>query len=300
MTRRALLVEDDASIATVITAGLEAEAFTVDRCDSVAERDRLLAKDSYDVMLTDVVLTDGDGIATLDEIHRVYPEMPVIILSAQNTLDTAVRATETGAFEYFPKPFDLDELVRAACQAADSRGSGETDREDVGEGLPLIGRSQAMQDVYRMIARVLRNDLTVLVLGESGTGKELVAEAIHQLGARKHGPFVAVNTAAIPRELIESELFGHEKGAFTGADALRRGRFEQADGGTLFLDEIGDMNLPLQTRLLRVLAEGEFYRVGGQTPIRVDVRVIAATHQNLEERVARGQFREDLFHRLRC
>ena len=217
MPRRALLVEDDASIATVITAGLEAEAFSVDRCDSIARRDRLLAGGRYDVMLTDVVLADGDGIATLGEVHRAHPDMPVIILSAQNTLDTAVRATDTGAFEYVPKPFDLDELVRAACQAADSRGGVSTDGEEAGEGLPLIGRSRPMQDVYRMITRVLRNDLTVLVLGESGTGKELVAEAIHQLGSRKAGPLVAVNTAAIPRELIESELFGHEKGAFTGA-----------------------------------------------------------------------------------
>src|SRR5687768_6375026 len=198
MARRALLIEDDASIATVITAGLEAEAFAVDRCDSIAGRDRLLAAGTYDVMLTDVVLTDGDGIASLGEVHRSHPDMPLIILSAQNTLDTAVRATDTGAFEYFPKPFDLEELVRAARQAADSRGGTKAPGEETGEGLPLIGRSQPMQDVYRMIARVLRNDLTVLVLGESGTGKELVAEAVHQLGARKGGPFVAVNTAAIP------------------------------------------------------------------------------------------------------
>jgi len=253
MSRRALLVEDDASIATVITAGLEAEAFTVDRCDSVAGRDKLLAQGGYDVMLTDVLLTDGDGIATLGDVHRDHPEMPVIILSAQNTLDTAVRATETGAFEYFPKPFDLDELVRAACQAADSRGGDGGHGDEAGEGLPLIGRSRPMQDVYRMITRVLRNDLTVLILGESGTGKELVAEAIHQLGARKAGPFVAVNTAAIPRELIESELFGHEKGAFTGAVTRSIGKFEQAHGGTLFHDEIGDMPAEAQTRLLRAL-----------------------------------------------
>ena len=211
MARRALLVEDDPSIATVITAALEAEAFTVDRCDSIAGRDRLLAVGSYDVMLTDVVLTDGDGIASLGDVHLLHSEMPIIVLSAQNTLDTAVRASDTGAFEYFPKPFDLDELVRAACQAADSRSGASAGDEQPGETLPLIGRSQAMQDVYRMITRVLRNDLTVLVLGESGTGKELVAEAIHQLGARKAGPFVALNTAAIPRELIESELFGHER-----------------------------------------------------------------------------------------
>jgi len=298
MTRRALLVEDDASIATVITAGLEAEAFAVDRCDSVAGRDRLLAQGRYDVMLTDVLLADGDGIATLGEVHRAHPEMPVIILSAQNTLDTAVRATETGAFEYFPKPFDLDELVRAACQAADARGASDGQGDEAGEGLPLIGRSQPMQDVYRMITRVLRNDLTVLILGESGTGKELVAEAIHQLGARKAGPFVAVNTAAIPRELIESELFGHERGAFTGAVNRSIGKFEQADGGTLFLDEIGDMPPDAQTRLLRALQSGRIRRVGGREEISIDVRIIAATNRDLAPMIAAGSFREDLYYRL--
>jgi len=300
MARRALLVEDDASIATVITAGLEAEAFTVDRCDSIAGRDRLLARCSYDVMLTDVVLTDGDGIASLGEVHHAHPDMPVIILSAQNTLDTAVRATDTGAFEYFPKPFDLDELVRAACQAADARGGRGADSDETGlnGGLPLIGRSQAMQDVYRMITRVLRNDLTVLVLGESGTGKELVAEAIHQLGSRKAGPFVAVNTAAIPRELIESELFGHEKGAFTGAVARHIGKFEQAHGGTLFLDEIGDMPPEAQTRLLRALQSGRIRRVGGRDEIAIDVRIVAATNRDLAPMIAAGSFREDLFYRL--
>ena len=298
MTRRALLVEDDASIATVITAALEAEAFAVQHTDSIAGRDRLLVAGRYDVMLTDVVLTDGDGIATLGDVTAAYPDMPVIILSAQNTLDTAVRATDTGAFEYFPKPFDLDELVRAACQAADSRTAGGTAGEDAPEGLPLIGRSQAMQDVYRMITRVLRNDLTVLVLGESGTGKELVAEAIHQLGARKAGPFIAVNTAAIPRELIESELFGHEKGAFTGAVQRSIGKFEQASGGTLFLDEIGDMPPEAQTRLLRALQSGRIRRVGGNEEIAIDVRIIAATNRDLAPMIADGSFREDLFYRL--
>jgi len=282
----------------VITAGLEAEAFTVDRCDSVAARDRLLAEGGYDVMLTDVLLTDGDGIATLGEVNRAHPEMPVIILSAQNTLDTAVRATETGAFEYFPKPFDLDDLVHAACQAADARGGDGGQGDEAGEGLPLIGRSQPMQDVYRMITRVLRNDLTVLVLGESGTGKELVAEAIHQLGARKAGPFVAVNTAAIPRELIESELFGHEKGAFTGAVSRSIGKFEQAHGGTLFLDEIGDMPPEAQTRLLRALQSGRIRRVGGRDEIAIDVRIIAATNRDLAPMIAAGRFREDLYYRL--
>lgn len=298
MTRRALLVEDDASIATVITAALEDEAFTVYRCDSIAGRDKLLADNTYDVMLTDVVLADGDGIASLGEVHRAFPAMPVIILSAQNTLDTAVRATDTGAFEYFPKPFDLEELVRATCQAADARRGVSANEDDATGGLPLIGRSQAMQDVYRMITRVLRNDLTVLVLGESGTGKELVAEAIHQLGSRKDGPFVAVNTAAIPRELIESELFGHEKGAFTGAVSRNIGKFEQAQGGTLFLDEIGDMPPEAQTRLLRALQSGRIRRVGGREEIAVDVRIVAATNRDLEPMIAAGTFREDLYYRL--
>lgn len=298
MSRRALLVEDDGSIATVITAALEAEAFTVDRCDSIACRDRMLASGSYDVMLTDVMLTDGDGIASLPDAQRAHPEMPIIILSAQNTLDTAVRATDTGAFEYFPKPFDLDELVRAACQAADFRGKEGLEEPETGEGLPLIGRSPQMQDVYRMITRVLRNDLSVLILGESGTGKELVAEAIHQLGSRKGGTFVAVNTAAIPRELIESELFGHEKGAFTGATNRTIGKFEQANGGTLFLDEIGDMPPEAQTRLLRALQSGRIRRVGGQDEIAVDVRIIAATNRDLAPMIADGTFREDLYYRL--
>jgi two-component system, NtrC family, nitrogen regulation response regulator GlnG len=298
MARQALLVEDDASIATVITAALEQEGFAVAQCDGIAERDRLLGENRYDVMLTDVVLTDGDGISSLGEVHRAHPEMPVIILSAQNTLDTAVRATDTGAFEYFPKPFDLDELVRAARQAADARGSAGEGQYQAGEGLPLIGRSRAMQDVYRMITRVLRNDLTVLILGESGTGKELVAEAIHQLGSRKAGPFVAVNTAAIPRELIESELFGHEKGAFTGAVSRHVGKFEQAHGGTLFLDEIGDMPPEAQTRLLRALQSGRVRRVGGREEIAIDVRIIAATNRDLAPMIAARSFREDLFYRL--
>jgi two-component system nitrogen regulation response regulator GlnG len=298
MSRRALLVEDDTSIALVITAALEDDGFTVDHCDSIAERDQLLAEHSYDVMLTDVILTDGDGIETLGEVHAANPEMPVIILSAQNTLDTAVRASDTGAFEYFPKPFDLDELVRAARQAAESGGGEAEIASPAGEGLPLVGRSQAMQGVYRMITRVLRNDLTVLILGESGTGKELVAEAIHQLGHRSGGPFVAVNTAAIPRELIESELFGHEKGSFTGAVARGIGKFEQASGGTLFLDEIGDMPPEAQTRLLRALQSGRIRRVGGREEIEIDVRIIAATNKDLAPMIAAGRFREDLFYRL--
>jgi len=220
-------------------------------------------------------------------------------MTAHSDLGSAVSAYESGAFEYLPKPFDIDQavsLVRRAAQAAASQSVAED------SGVPripaLLGKAPAMQQVFRAIGRLSRSSVTVLITGESGTGKELVARALHEHSPRSAKPFVALNTSAIPAELLESELFGHEKGAFTGADALRRGRFEQADGGTLFLDEIGDMSTPLQTRLLRVLAEGEFYRVGGQTPLRVDVRVIAATHQNLQQRVERGQFREDLYHRL--
>ncbi|MFC4295166.1 sigma-54-dependent transcriptional regulator [Novosphingobium tardum] len=300
MTRRILLVEDDASIAVVITAALEAEGFAVSRSDSIAGRDRLLRDHDFAAMLTDVVLADGDGIETLGSVRALKPDMPIIILSARNTLDTAVRASDTGAFEYFPKPFDLDELVRAVDRAAGL--SAESDIVDGGvdlpPSLPLVGHSAPMQHVYRMITRVLRNDLTVLILGESGTGKELVAEAIHNLGNRSSGPFVAVNAAAIPAELIESELFGHEKGAFTGAMARHIGKFEQASGGTLFLDEIGDMPMQAQTRLLRTLQSGSVRRVGGRDEIRVDTRIIAATNRDLAPMIAEGQFREDLFYRL--
>ncbi len=300
MIRRVLLVEDDASIALVITAALEAENFMVDRCDSIAERDRLLARQSYCLMLTDVVLTDGDGIETLGRARAEAPHMPVIILSAQNTLDTAVRASDTGAFEYFPKPFDLEELIRTAHRAINAANveSAPDDSDDVEQGLPLVGRSGAMQAVYRMITRVLRNDLSVLILGESGTGKELVAEAIHQFGNRSTGPFIAVNTAAIPSELIESELFGHEKGAFTGAAARHLGKFELATGGTLFLDEIGDMPLQAQTRLLRALQSGKIRRVGGTDEITLDCRIVAATNRDLLPMIAAGHFREDLYYRI--
>lgn len=294
-----LLVEDDATIAIVITAALEAEGFDVVRCDSIADRDRLLREQRFKALVTDVMLTDGDGIETIGTVRALAPDMPVIILSAQNTLDTAVRASDTGAFEYFPKPFDIDELARTVRQAVGSASArGGVEDEAPAVGLPLVGRSAPMQAVYRMITRVLRNDLTVLVLGESGTGKELVAEAIHQLGQRKDGPFVAVNTAAIPAELIESELFGHEKGAFTGAVARHIGKFEQAGGGTLFLDEIGDMPMQAQTRLLRALQSGSVRRVGGREEVKVDVRIVAATNRDLEPMIAAGTFREDLFYRL--
>ena len=299
MVARVLLVEDDAAIATVIKEALRDEGHDVTTCSSIARRDALLADHRFDVMLTDVMLDDGDGLVTIAEVRQAAPEMPIIVLSAQNTLDTAVRASDSDAFEYFPKPFDLDELAEAVRQAIRRSPSADTDAAGEGEGdLPLIGRSRAMQDVYRMITRVLRNDLSVLVTGESGTGKELVAEAIHQLGARRTGPFVAVNMAAIPHELLESELFGHERGAFTGAVSQQIGKFEQANGGTLFLDEIGDMPADAQTRLLRALQSGRIRRVGGRQEIGVDVRIIAATNRDLVPMIAEGKFREDLYYRL--
>ena len=303
-THPVLLVEDDIAIATVIVAALEDEGFTIAHCTSIAARDRQLEQRRFGVMLTDVILEDGDGLASLAAVREKAPDMPVIVLSAQNTLDTAVRASESDAFEYFPKPFDLDELVHAVRQAAGARAAAADEVHGVmpgtegGEKMPLVGRSAAMQGVYRMITRVLRNDLTVLITGESGTGKELVAEAIHELGNRRTGPFVAVNTAAIPADLVESELFGHEKGAFTGAIAQAIGKFEQANGGTLFLDEIGDMPAEAQTRLLRALQSGRIRRVGGRQEIAVNVRIIAATNRDLTPMIAAGTFREDLFYRL--
>lgn len=298
MRHSVLLVEDDKNIAAVITEALHDEGFEVTRCATIVKRDSLLADNSFDVMLTDVMLEDGDGLITIDQVRSQAPTMPVIVLSAQNTLDTAVRASDSEAFEYFPKPFDLDELVQAVIQAVASGPPVTEAGENEDSALPLIGRSAAMQGVFRMITRVLRNDLTVLITGESGTGKELVAEAIHQLGARKTGPFVAVNMAAIPHDLLESELFGHERGAFTGAVSQQIGKFEQANGGTLFLDEIGDMPAEAQTRLLRALQSGKIRRVGGRQEIGVDVRIVAATNRDLSPMIADGRFREDLFYRL--
>ncbi|WP_373487103.1 sigma-54-dependent transcriptional regulator [Blastomonas sp.] len=300
MGKSILLVEDDRAISQVIVAALEAEGCTVDHCTSIARRDSLLATNRYAAILTDVMLEDGDGITTLDSVLARHPDVPIIVLSAQNTLDTAVRASDAGAYEYFPKPFDLDELIRAVLQAMARSGDtgGLADADPAESGLPLVGRSAPMQTVYRMITRVLRNDLSVLILGESGTGKELVAEAIHQLGHRKQGPFVAVNMAAIPAELIESELFGHEKGAFTGAVSQSIGKFEQAHGGTLFLDEIGDMPLQAQTRLLRTLQTGRISRVGGLREIDLDVRFVAATNKPFGPLIESGMFREDLYYRI--
>ncbi len=294
-----LVVDDDAAIRTVVGQSLRRAGFDVKTAASLGDLRAAMAQGVPDVLVTDLVLPDGNGLEAAADLIVAHPLLPVIILSAQNTLTTAVRATEIGAYDYLPKPFDLDALTQAV-KGALRRGRGVAaqllDAEDA--ALPLIGRSPAMQDVYRVIARVVSNDLTVLISGESGTGKELVARAVHDLGPRRHAPFVAINMAAIPRELIEAELFGHERGAFTGAQARAAGRFEQAAGGTLFLDEIGDMPIDAQTRLLRVLQSGEFTSVGGARPIRADVRIVAATNRELAQLVASGQFREDLFYRL--
>lgn len=299
MPQKILLVEDDDSICTVVTATLESFGYHVDSCDNGETRNMLLNTNVYDAMITDVMLKDSDGISALADIKSQYPKMPYIIVSAQNSLDTAVRANEVEAFEYFPKPFDLDELVNAVNQCCKKEVAGLPLEENFDEqNIPIIGRSPAMQDVFRMVVRLLNNDLSVMVLGESGSGKELVAEAIHNLGHRKTGPFVAINMAAIPSELIESELFGHEKGSFTGAVAQSIGKFEQAQGGTLFLDEIGDMPMHAQTRLLRALQTGAINRVGGKANIKLDVRIVAATNQNLEELIEANKFREDLYYRL--
>ena len=297
---RVLVVDDDAAIRTVVREALRRAGYVVETAASVAEQRRLFATFDPQVLVTDVVLPDGNGLDVIPEVLAKNPGLPIIVLSAQNTFTTALRATEQGAFDYLPKPFDLGELTRAVADALAARmSSGSALRDtEAAEDLPLIGRSPPMQEVYRTIARVVANDLTVLVLGESGTGKELVARAIHDFGPRSSAPFVAINMAAIPRELIESELFGHERGAFTGAQARTSGRFEQAQGGTLFLDEIGDMPMEAQTRLLRVLQAGEFTTVGGTRSIRADVRIIAATHKDLPRLIADGGFREDLYYRL--
>ena len=296
---RILVVDDDEAIRTVVSEALRRDGHLVAAAANVAEQRALMESFAPDLLITDVILPDGNGLDLVPEWLARNPEMPIIIFSAQNTLSTAVRATEQGAFEYLPKPFDLDELCRAVRDGLRRRAGGTVPSvSDDNDALPLIGRSPAMQDVYRTIARVVPNDLTVLILGESGTGKELVARAVHDLGARKLRPFIAVNMAAIPRDLIEAELFGHERGAFTGAATRVSGRFEQAAGGTLFLDEIGDMPMEAQTRLLRVLQSGEFTTVGGSRAIRANVRIIAATHKNLVDLIAGGGFREDLYYRL--
>jgi two-component system nitrogen regulation response regulator GlnG len=305
------VVDDDQSIRFVLEKALAREKFPVRAFASPRDVLTALDGDAPQVLVSDIRMPGGSGIELLNAVKQRHPDLPVIIMTAYSDLDSAVSAFQGGAFEYLPKPFDVTaavELIRRAVQ--------ESLRDEVGDAIPaatpeMLGQAPAMQDVFRAIGRLSQSNVTVLITGESGTGKELVARALHRHSPRgdagtnaaggtkgSAGPFVAINTAAIPKDLLESELFGHERGAFTGAQATRRGRFEQADGGTLFLDEIGDMPFDLQTRLLRVLSDGQFYRVGGHQPLKSNVRVIAATHQNLEERVRQGVFREDLFHRL--
>ena len=295
-----LVADDDRGIRTVLAQALGREGYDVRTTGNAATLWRWIEDGVGDLVITDVVMPDESGLDLIPRIKKLRPQLRIIVMSAQNTLLTAVKATERGAFEYLPKPFDLRELIQVVARALNPEEGGlpEDPEEQAGEKLPLIGRSPAMQEIYRVLARLMGTDLTVTIYGESGTGKELVARALHDYGKRRQAPFVALNMAAIPKELIESELFGHEKGAFTGAAERYAGRFEQASGGTLFLDEIGDMPLEAQTRLLRVLQEGEFTRVGGRTPIRADVRTIAATHRDLRQMVRQGLFREDLFYRL--
>jgi two-component system nitrogen regulation response regulator GlnG len=294
-----LLADDDAAIRTVLNQALSRAGYEVRSTSNAATLWRWVAQGEGDLIITDVVMPDENAFDLLPRIKRLRPELPIIVMSAQNTFMTAIRASERGAYEYLPKPFDLKELVAVVGRAL-SRPHGATISNGPGEpdDIPLIGRSPAMQEIYRALARLMPTDLTVMISGESGTGKELVARALHDYGKRRTGPFVAVNMAAIPRDLIESELFGHEKGAFTGANARSVGRFEQAEGGTLFLDEIGDMPMEAQTRLLRVLQQGEYTTVGGRTPIKTDVRIVAATNKDLRILIQQGLFREDLFFRL--
>jgi len=296
-----LVADDDSAIRTVLTQALSRKGYEVRTTGNTATLWRWVSDGDGDLVITDVAMPDGNGLDLLPQIRKRRDDLRVIVMSAQNTLLTAVKAAERGAFEYLPKPFDLPELLDVVDRAltADLTRAEKTGAPaGTDEKLPLIGRSQAMQTVYRAIARLTATDLSVLISGESGTGKELVARALHEFSKRRSGPFVAINMAAIPRDLIESELFGHEKGAFTGAATRYAGRFEQAQGGTLFLDEIGDMPIEAQTRLLRVLQEGEYTTVGGRTPIRTDVRIISATHRDLRQQAAQGLFREDLYYRL--
>ncbi len=297
-----LIADDDRSIRTVLTQALGRSGYQVRATSSAATLWRWVEDGEGDVVITDVIMPDENGLDLIPRIKRIRPELPIIVMSAQSTLTTAVQATQRGAFDYLPKPFDLGELLavvdRALKQPVYAAGAGQEPKPSGDDNLPLIGRSPAMQEIYRIIARLTTTDLTVMINGESGAGKELVARALHDYGRRRAGPFVAINMAAIPRELIESELFGHERGAFTGATNRHVGRFEQAAGGTLFLDEIGDMPPEAQTRLLRVLQEGEFTTVGGRQPIRANARIVAATHRDLRALIRSGQFREDLFYRL--
>ena len=296
-----LIADDDRSIRTVLTQALGRAGYQVRSTGNAATLWRWVEDGEGDLVITDVVMPDENGLDLIPRIKRIRPDLRVIVMSAQSTLMTAVKAAQRGAFEYLPKPFDLAELISVVGRGLSVPAEQvvvSAEARDSEERLPLIGRSPSMQEIYRTIARLTTADLTVMINGESGTGKELVARALHDYGKRRTGPFVAINMAAIPRELIESELFGHERGAFTGATNRSQGRFEQANGGTLFLDEIGDMPPEAQTRLLRVLQEGEFTSVGGRQPIKANVRIVAATHRDLRNAIRLGQFREDLFYRL--
>ncbi|MGP9822654.1 nitrogen regulation protein NR(I) [Salinarimonas sp. NSM] len=293
-----LLADDDAAIRTVLNQALSRAGYEVRSTSNAATLWRWVAQGDGDIIITDVVMPDENAFDLLPRIKRLRPELPIIVMSAQNTFMTAIKASERGAYEYLPKPFDLKELVAVVGRALSRPRGPVSSAEGEGEDIPLVGRSPAMQEIYRALARLMPTDLTVMITGESGTGKELVARALHDYGKRRAGPFVAVNMAAIPRDLIESELFGHEKGAFTGATQRSAGRFEQAEGGTLFLDEIGDMPMEAQTRLLRVLQQGEYTTVGGRTPIKTNVRIVAATNKDLRISIQQGLFREDLFFRL--
>ena len=292
------VIDDDRSIRWVLERALKKADLGVTLFESANNAMQALATTTPQVIITDVRMPGMDGFQFLEKVQTQYPELPVIVMTAHSDLDNAVNAYQGGAFEYLPKPFDVEEaveLTKRACLTNEESNTPDANMDEVPE---IIGESQAMQEVFRAIGRLSRSSITVLINGETGTGKELVAHALHKHSLRAAKPFIALNMAAIPKDLLESELFGHEKGAFTGAQSQRRGRFEQANTGTLFLDEIGDMPADLQTRLLRVLADGEFYRVGGHEPVKADVRIIAATHQNLQDLVEKGDFREDLMHRL--
>ncbi len=301
MSHTVLLADDDAAIRMVLNQALTRAGYEVRPTGNMSTMWNWVSRGEGDLLITDVAMPDGNAFDIMPKIKKLRPDLPMIVMSAQNTFMTAIRASEVGAYEYLPKPFDISEVLAVVSRAlADARRPTPKERkaEEPGETMPLVGRSTAMQDIYRALARLMQTDLTVMVTGESGTGKELVAKALHNFGKRRNGPFIAINMAAIPRDLIEAELFGHEKGAFTGATARSSGRFEQAEGGTLFLDEIGDMPMEAQTRLLRVLQEGEYTMVGGRTPIRTNVRIVAATHRDLSQMIRQGLFREDLYYRL--
>ncbi|RQS74007.1 nitrogen regulation protein NR(I) [Burkholderia sp. Bp8963] len=293
------IVDDDQSIRWVLEKALARDSFATKSFSNVRDALNALDHETPQVLVSDIRMPGGSGLELLQAMHERMPGLPVIIMTAFSDLDSAVAAFQGGAFEYLAKPFDVDkavELIRRAVEESLRGGAPADDR--IAEAPEMLGQAPAMQDMFRAIGRLSHSAATVLITGESGTGKELVARALHRHSPRANGPFIALNTAAIPKDLLESELFGHERGAFTGAQTTRQGRFEQAENGTLFLDEIGDMPFDLQTRLLRVLSDGQFYRVGGHSPLRANVRVIAATHQNLESRVRQGLFREDLYHRL--